>query len=458
MNNNKLKKNKVKKVRRITLVFVLITISVIAFLLIFNKDKNNTIISTQYDALAEIDSDRYRVEEYYIYGTHLTIKGVLPLNNVTNVNNVTLVLVNKDEKSSNIELETEYEINDSNILFNTIGLINDSVYLDNLAIGNYYLLLKLETNATHYYSGLNNTDYKELLYYTLTKNNINNKIEISFGNEDEVPFMEFNIKESKLPDNVYDIVIDPGHGGIDPGNTSQSVPEKTQVLEISKKIKADLEAEGYKVLLTRDSDINPGNISFKEPDGTFNKTDPYGDGGRVAMSYESKAKYTFSIHTNAHPQAKAYYGLEIYTPGEINYDLVESLVDNIKELSGVDYSTNWYYRKGSGIYTRYLSSDDLNNMKAEASELGYSMYPATNKTLYNYMIRETGGYMMGAYIDGRDTTRGANSYRNSNYGTETYLVEFAYASSEIDYPKIVSNKDGMAEGLTIGFVNYTNSK
>lgn len=452
--NTGIRKNKTKKIRRIILFTVLI-ILIIMLIFLFTKKENN-LVSNKYEALNTVQLDRFRVVEYFIYGTHLTIRGNLPLNDVSNIKEVSMVLVNKDDNKENIELETEYIVNESVISFNTKELVNDSIYLDNLSIGEYYLMLKVDSN---YYTGLNNTEYNNLTYYTLTSNDSNNKIDISFGYKDEIPYIEFSIKETKLPNDVYDIVIDPGHGGKDPGNTSQSVPEKEQVLEISKKIKTKLEALGYKVLLTRDSDINPGNIVFKREDGITSYIDPYGEGGRIGLSYESKAKYTFSIHTNAHPKADEYYGFEIYTPRDVNYDLARSLTDNIVELSEVNYSTNWYYRKSKGIYTRLLSKDDLANMKISADELGIEMYPSANSnTVYNYMIRETGGYMMGAYVDGRDPEKGTNPYINYNHATETYLIEFGYASSEIDYPKIVNNKDEMAEGFVKGFISYIENK
>ena len=53
------------------------------------------------------------------------------------------------------------------------------------------------------------------------------------------------------------IVVDAGHGGVDPGNLGViGVPEKTIVLELSREIKRVLEATGrYDVVLTRNRDI-----------------------------------------------------------------------------------------------------------------------------------------------------------------------------------------------------------
>jgi N-acetylmuramoyl-L-alanine amidase len=53
------------------------------------------------------------------------------------------------------------------------------------------------------------------------------------------------------------IVVDPGHGGVDPGTLGRGgANEKTIVLKISREIKRQLEASGrYKVYLTRNRDI-----------------------------------------------------------------------------------------------------------------------------------------------------------------------------------------------------------
>ena len=70
-----------------------------------------------------------------------------------------------------------------------------------------------------YYTIENKTEYNESIYYTITKNNSNKKIEISFDSfnleEKRINYMKIDVKNSKLPKDVYDIVIDPGHGGSD---------------------------------------------------------------------------------------------------------------------------------------------------------------------------------------------------------------------------------------------------
>ncbi|WP_197456731.1 N-acetylmuramoyl-L-alanine amidase family protein [Cephaloticoccus primus] len=53
------------------------------------------------------------------------------------------------------------------------------------------------------------------------------------------------------------IVIDPGHGGADPGkvNARLGVNEKTMTLDTAKRLQSLLEVRGYRVLLTRTADV-----------------------------------------------------------------------------------------------------------------------------------------------------------------------------------------------------------
>jgi N-acetylmuramoyl-L-alanine amidase len=50
------------------------------------------------------------------------------------------------------------------------------------------------------------------------------------------------------------IIIDPGHGGRDPGAISNGIMEKTIALKVAKKLKSSLQKAGYNVLLTRTTD------------------------------------------------------------------------------------------------------------------------------------------------------------------------------------------------------------
>ena len=89
--------------------------------------------------------------------------------------------------------------------------------------------------SMHYYGLENKSDYKELKYYTLAK--INHVIFINSDNQYNTLMLD--VKKNK-DDNVYDITIDPGHGGMDGGGSSGDYKETDFTMDISKKIKSNL--------------------------------------------------------------------------------------------------------------------------------------------------------------------------------------------------------------------------
>lgn len=88
---------------------------------------------------------------------------------------------------------------------------------------------------------------------------------------------------------VRTIVIDPGHGGIDPGATgSQGVMEKDIALDIALRLREKLSRSGnFRVLLTREQDEK---VYLKE---------------RVAFAKDNKADLFISIHINSLPAKSA---------------------------------------------------------------------------------------------------------------------------------------------------------
>src|SRR5213080_678088 len=100
------------------------------------------------------------------------------------------------------------------------------------------------------------------------------------------------IPESSRPSTV--VVIDAGHGGFDRGGIpGQRVPEKTMALDVAQRLKAVLTAYGYRVVMTRDSDVFV-------PLGT-----------RVAIANSYRDAIFVCIHFNAAPRRSA-NGIETY--------------------------------------------------------------------------------------------------------------------------------------------------
>src|SRR5690606_29991011 len=95
------------------------------------------------------------------------------------------------------------------------------------------------------------------------------------------------------------IIIDPGHGGVDPGTTGpHGGYEKDLVLQYAKALKDKLESSGkYRVELTRDSDKF---VMLR---------------GRVKIARDKKADLFMSLHADSAPEASA-RGLSVYTLSE----------------------------------------------------------------------------------------------------------------------------------------------
>lgn len=93
------------------------------------------------------------------------------------------------------------------------------------------------------------------------------------------------------------IVLDAGHGGHDPGrvNAPLKINEKTLTLDVARRARRLLEADGFKVVLTRESDTF---IALPQ---------------RAAASNLVQADAFVSIHFNALPQDARTSGVEVYT-------------------------------------------------------------------------------------------------------------------------------------------------
>jgi N-acetylmuramoyl-L-alanine amidase len=111
--------------------------------------------------------------------------------------------------------------------------------------------------------------------------------------KDEMQSMELSLAQ-QLGLGIRKIVVDPGHGGKDPGASAFGIKEKDIVLRIGQKLAPILAEEtGAEVILTRDTDVF---IPLEE---------------RTAIANTQGADLFISLHINAHPSPKV-HGLETY--------------------------------------------------------------------------------------------------------------------------------------------------
>ncbi len=120
------------------------------------------------------------------------------------------------------------------------------------------------------------------------------------------------------------VMLDPGHGGQDPGAISRSGKyEKDLTLKMAKETKVLLEKAGYKVVMTRDKDYY---VTLR---------------GRIEKAHKANADLFISIHADSAASSSA-KGLSVYTISEKASDKeAAALAENANKadiLFGMDLS------------------------------------------------------------------------------------------------------------------------
>lgn len=392
---------------------IIVLILIILFVIIDINNINNKLYK-------KIENENIYIDEIYIYGRYLNIKG----HSNFKLENTSLVFID------NLENEKNYEITTNENTFFISNKINDGINLEQIK-ESYTVLLK---NNNKYYSFINKSNYDKTTYYSLSNKNKTNYIEFYFEKFKDTTFLKLENKNITTPNNIYDIVIDPGHGGYDVGATKNNIHESNINLSISLKLKEKLEENGFKVKLTRENDTNPN---------------PYGKEGRATMGYETKAKLFLSIHVNSANNPIIKGGVEIYASPNMNYDFAYNLASKIKEYAASTYSPLQAYKIKDGVYVKTLTENEIKEAKKEAEKNNYKYYEnVTTNTPWYFYNRETGGYMTGAYMDGRNKVYPKNDYYNSNMGVEGYLVELGYINCEKDLDNLLNNQEGYVNGIT----------
>ena len=132
--------------------------------------------------------------------------------------------------------------------------------------------------------------------------------------------IDFNVGEAKV------ILIDPGHGGIDGGAKSKNGTIEADInLQISLKLKEELECKGYKVFLTRQD-----NSSLDDSGKTIREKKRSDLKNRCKMKNETKCDLFVSIHQNMFPQEKIFGAQVWHAMGENSQKLATLVQDEIK--------------------------------------------------------------------------------------------------------------------------------
>ena len=123
------------------------------------------------------------------------------------------------------------------------------------------------------------------------------------------------------------VIIDPGHGGVDAGATANNVLEKNINLDISLKLKQFLQAFGFNVIMTRDTDtevISDADTKYKKRTDLQNRVDVFNC---------SNNNIVISIHQNMFSQKK-YNGTQtFYSKNNPDSEILANCIQNsVKNL------------------------------------------------------------------------------------------------------------------------------
>lgn len=177
------------------------------------------------------------------------------------------------------------------------------------------------------------------------------------------------------------IVVDPGHGGKDPGTVFRDTYEKDLNLNISLELEKELSKLGATVLLTRDGDYD-----LSLANSVWRKKSDFDN--RIKYINESNADFYLSIHLN-YLEDSYYNGIQVFgTKGNMGYakiiqENLNKALESNREAKLIPQSTYMYDKlriKGVLVECGFLSNYKERNLlitteyqKRVASEIANSI-------------------------------------------------------------------------------------
>ena len=175
------------------------------------------------------------------------------------------------------------------------------------------------------------------------------------------------------------IVIDPGHGGTDPGAMRDGVMEKNIVLDIAKIVEQKLKNQGATVYMSRNNDTF---VSLSD---------------RVVFSNNRRPDVFVSIHINASENA-AVYGIETHYYKDNSVDLAKymhkSIIQKINDKDRGILKSRFYVIRNTDAPSVLLELGFISNEKErtlmQTQERQEAFADAITEGLINY-LNSTGG-------------------------------------------------------------------
>ncbi|MBN2237507.1 MAG: N-acetylmuramoyl-L-alanine amidase [Bacteroidales bacterium] len=235
-------------------------------------------------------------------------------------------------------------------------------------------------------------------------------------------FVSSDIYSQNLVDRV---VIDPGHGGKDPGASGKNSREKDIVLSVALKAGKLIEQNisDVNVIYTRKTDVFP----------TLNT--------RANIANNSKADLFISIHCNSNPSSQP-KGSETYVMGmhKSEENLKVAMLENSAILLEDDYKANYEGFDPSSIENHIIFNFFQNSFQAQNLEMANAVQSQFKK---NTAVADRGVKEAGFWV----------LYKTAMPGI---LIELGFLSNPIDEKYLLSEKgqNQMAEAIYNAFKEY----
>lgn len=220
---------------------------------------------------------------------------------------------------------------------------------------------------------------------------------------------------------IKSIVLDPGHGGIDPGAVGRKGTQEKEInLIITKLLKKRLEDYGLKVYLTRSDDRF---VSLAE---------------RTRFANEKKADLFISIHCNASNNNKKALGFETYFLSEAKTDLERAAMT--RENLALQYETQNNDPIIADELSLILADLTQNEFLKESYNLAYQIQTAAVNILKDVDrgVKQAGFFVLRGCV------------------MPAVLIECGFISTLSEERKLTNNKhrEEVARAIYTGIINY----
>ena len=195
---------------------------------------------------------------------------------------------------------------------------------------------------------------------------------------------------------LYDVIIDPGHGGNDTGASNEYIYEKELNLMVSMYEKCRFEDHGFKVYMTRTNDTYGNGMGDNSLSRLHRRAYEMGYYGAVS-------KIVYSNHHNFINDS-SYSGYEIILPGYLTssqmsdefsimnkFNSIYSLKENHLRFYSTDYDTEKKYSKLNGNVYSFKDNYAVNRIPYKLFNVKSIIYEGiylSNKDDYNFYYNE----------------------------------------------------------------------